>query len=397
VNDRRAEAVATLRRLGLDADDVAAGRVAVGELAPHLAGPDAEALVVALGTIAAPASATLLAALEPLAGPPALRKAVRRSLHRLRQRGVDVPTAPAPAPPRPARPADGAIEGLVSAVDGRGDRLVWLVRTAPAGDVVLLAAQLNEPGGLVDVQLAEPSRKQLRAARRQLEREAGVRLVTADWRVLDALVVEAHGRVPDAGRPRARDYLRARPRLTADPPAAPAEPVSARVAPPEGDEAAALVGTSAALLNEPELRSWWPAPDAVAPIVERIAAAQESPLVVSRAAQEERLREEIAGATRTLVPPDVFARRLAGTAYVLAETGRREPARRALAVAAVLRARPDAVATVPFAVAYVERALAGLLQRAEGARAEERREALVVTPGEYLRDRSSSRPPHTRG
>jgi len=392
VSTRRAEeeAAATLARLGLDAEALRAGRVDVVRVAPLMAGSDAAALAAALGELPSPAVAELLAALEPHARDRAARKAIRRTLYRLAQRGVPRPPPPPTAPP-PARAAEPVVEGLVSAVDGRGDRLVWLLRALPTGGSLLVTAQLNEPEGLRDVHAAELGRKALRALRERLEREAGLRLVPAEWRTLDALLVEAHERA--GGGERERDYLRVRPRLTGEPPAAASEPVSARVAPAGAEESAALVAGSAALLGEREFETWWPTPEAAAPFAGEIAAARESPLVVSRLAQEDRLREILRRTARALFPPAVLARRLAGTAYVLAETARPAAARQALAVAGALAARPEDAADIPFVAALVERALAGLLARDS----EEQRGALVVTPGQFLRDRASSRPGRTRG
>src|SRR5206468_5889375 len=178
-------------------------------------------------------------------------------------RGVPVPAPPAPAAAPRTAPAPEA-EGLLSLFDGGGDRLIWIIRPLPTGGALLIAAQVNEPEGLRDVSAGEASRKQIRAARQQLEADSDIRLVAADWRTLDALLVEAHARA--GGRTvRERDYLRLRPRLTSEPPRPPAEPVSTRVSAPSAEESAALVSGSAALLDEPELRSWFPPPEAAAP------------------------------------------------------------------------------------------------------------------------------------
>src|SRR5207247_881379 len=80
-----------------------------------------------------------------------------------------------------------------------------------------------------------------------------------------------------------------------------------------------------------------------------------------RLAEEERVREVLGRAARTLFPPAVLARRLAGTAYLLAETGRALAARRALAVALVLGARGADAMEIPLVAALVERAVGGLL------------------------------------
>src|SRR5207245_4110870 len=140
----------------------------------------------------------------------------------------------------------------------------------PSGAACLVAAQLNEPEGLRDVSAGEASRKQIRAARQKLEADSNLRLVAADWRTLDALLVEAHARA-GGGTERERDYLRVRPRLTSEPPRPPAEPVSARVTAPSAGESAALVSGSAPRLSEAEPAARFPPPEAAAPFVAELA------------------------------------------------------------------------------------------------------------------------------
>jgi len=384
----------TLARLGIDVEALRAGSISAAELAPRLAGADGVALAAALGDVAAPSVAALLVAIEPSVADRDVRKEIRRALYRLRQRGVPTP-ASEPSPSASARPAAVDIEGLLSAFDARGDRIAWIVRPAPSGTALTVAATLNEPAGLRDVHVAETSRKQLRTVRRRMETEAAIRLVAADWRVVDALLVEAHERA--GGGASERDYLRIRPRLTSEPPAPASEPVSRRVAAPTDDELPALVAASVALVEEPELRGWYPTQEAAAPFVERIAEIRASPLLVSRAAQEERVREVVANAASTLFPPPVLRRRLEGTAYVLAETGRVEPARRALAAARALGQRPAAALEVPLVAALVERTVGALLAQTTARQEQERSGSLVMTPGEFLKDRAASRPGRTRG
>jgi hypothetical protein len=388
----RPDARAALVALGVDADALAVGTVEAAALRPLLAGADAARLLDALGDLPSPAVAALLVALEGETADRAQRKAIRRALYRLSQRGVPTParaTAPAPAAPRPA---DTDVEGWISAFDGRGERLLWLVRSTTSG-ALLVAAAANEPGGLRDVRVGETSRKQVKTGRQQLTAETGLRLVPLDWRLVDALLVEAHHRA--ASQERSQDYLRVRSRITDAPPLAPAEPVSARVEEPAPDERDALVATSVALLEQPEVRAWWPSPEAAAPILAEVAEVRDSPIVLAPLQQEERLEAILRRAAAQLFPPDVTARRLAGTAYVLAETGRVPAARQALAVAAALRAAP-AVADVPLLAALVRQGLGALFVGQEQQRSEERQSALVVTPGE-LRARSSTRRGRTPG
>jgi len=393
VSERRAAAVAALAKLGIDAEALAEGRLAADALVPLVNGADAVRLVAAIGDLGSAGAAAALAGLEPHAGG-AARREVRRALYRLRQRGVATPERPVDEPPR-RRDLGSDIEGFVSAHDASGDRLLWLVKRQASGGSLVVAAQANEPEGLRDVQAVDMSRKHLRAVRQRLAREGGVTLVAAPWATVDALLVEAHERTTT--RDRARDYLRVRAEVTAEPPAAPAEPLSSQAPPPGLDEARTLAAASAPLLGEAPFAAWGPGAEAAAPFVAEIAALRDSPLVLNELQQRERVREVLRRAAEALYPAAAFARRLEGTAYVLAETGRGPAARAALAIAALLRARPAEGYETPFVSGAVERALGTLLSADVARQTEERRSALVATPGEVLRARESSRRGHTRG
>lgn len=389
MSTKRDAALALLARVGLDAGAVEQGTLTDDALRAALEGDQGADVAAALGEIGGAAIAQALVPVE-ITTTGALRKALRRALFRLEQRGVPVPERePAPAT---VRPIDVDIEGFVSAFDGRGDRLVWLTRAQSGGGTLVVDAIVNEPDGLTEVRLVEMSRKEVRQTRERLQRGTGLRLVPADWRALDALVVEAHHR---SGAPdRQRDYLRIRPRLTTEPPKTPAELRSARVTTPTDDEIPALLAETAELLREPELRTWWPTQQAAEPFLTEMREVRDSPLVLGRMQQEERIRVVLARAAGTIYPAEPTVRRLEGMAYVLAETGRPSAARLALAAAAALRARPNAADEVPLLAALVQQSIGMLFAGEESKRQEERRDSLVLTPGEVTA-RASSRRGHT--
>ena len=391
MSTRREQATAALTRLGLDPDAVATGTIPTDKIIAALRGSEGAAAAAALGELGNDVVAATLVATEADVGDRAVHKAIRRALYRLGQRGIPVPERPA-APPAATRLAEPSIEGLISACDGAGDRLVWLMKPLPGAGTLLVAAELNEPRGLGHVEGGEIGRKQLRTARASLEKESGLRLVAADWRVLDALLVEGHQRAAS----RDHDYLRVRRRLTTDAPMPPAEPVSRHVTPPAPHEVGGLLTAAPALLEEPELRSWWPTPAAAEPVLAEMAQVDDSPIVLPRLQQEERMREILERAAGVLFPPGPLARRLEGTAYVFAETNRATAARQALASAAALRERPTAAHEVPLVGALVQRGIGLLLAQRQSQRQEERSGSLVMTP-EEARARAQARPPHTRG
>src|SRR4029078_12022798 len=84
-----------------------------------------------------------------------------------------------------------AVEGCVSALDGRGDQLVWLVKPRP-GVVDQLIAVISDPQGFGDVAVAETTRRSLRAAADEMRTKHDIRMVEAEWRYCDFIIARAY-------------------------------------------------------------------------------------------------------------------------------------------------------------------------------------------------------------
>jgi hypothetical protein len=369
---------AALRDAGLADDDTAPSTLM--PLAGRSPGLD-RAIVERLGRIADDAHAMALRDLAAAAerrGWKAAAKDARRALYRFSQRGVVAPPAPVATAPRWTT---SPLEGWVSGIDGRGDRLVWIVRAQPSGGLVVLTAILNEPAGLRDITLAELSRKALRRMQDDLRARHRLQLVTADGTYCDALVAEGYERVRVAGAAEGvGQYPTLRTRLTSQEPASLAPPLIARVAPGAlTDTAAAVHG--GALLDEIEFITWLLERDVLAPYLAEIAAARESPLVLSRPQQEERVQAALGRARRELFGGDravVYRRRLEEMAYVLHASGRRDLALAAAATAGRLAGGDD---TTPFVIELLRRSVAALVAEDEAKARADAEGSVLVRPG----------------
>src|SRR5512139_1860350 len=152
---------------GVDALRAVAGRA-----------PDADlAIADRLGKLASAESVDALIALEAGTTDKLVHREVRRALYRLEQRGLRPPPA---APVVPAVTLGPSLEGYLSAVDGGGDQLLWLVKPRPAG-VLHLFAVVNDPDGLREVEVTETTRKAVRAARQELHDRHAIDMIEADW------------------------------------------------------------------------------------------------------------------------------------------------------------------------------------------------------------------------
>jgi hypothetical protein len=354
-----------------------------------LAGRSPALDVAVIERLAAAPSAAAAAALRDLEsaarrdGRKAVVKEARRALYRFTQRGIDVPPPPAPEP-TPRRTIASPVEGYVSSIDGRGDRLVWIVRPQRGGGLVVLTAVLNEPGGLRDVAIAELPRKTLRRMESDLQARHGLRMIAADGLYCDALLAEGFTRGRDAGTAGIGEYPTYRMRLLTTEPAPRDPPLAARVLAMTSAEAADAVARGATLLDAPEFRTWPLERAALAPHLSDIAAARESPLVLSRPQQEERVRAAMLRAVRELfagASGHAYRRRLEEMAYYLFATQRRELAVIALATAGAVATASAGGEGIPFFEELTRRSIAVLAEEDATRAASEAEQSVLIRPG----------------
>src|SRR5215469_7311680 len=117
--------ISQLRELGFDPSTPPAD--AVAKLASLRPSANDIAIAHALGQIAAPEAAAMLAEME-VGTSGRLRREIRRSLFRLRQHGIEAPVI-AHTGAIAVRPVEGdtGLSGMMSIADADGARIVWMV------------------------------------------------------------------------------------------------------------------------------------------------------------------------------------------------------------------------------------------------------------------------------
>ena len=344
------------------------------------------AIARALGRIADPRAAAMLAEMEAGAAG-ALRREIRRALYKLKHHGIDAPAATAvsvASAPRAAAAEKSEKTAMLSPIDAEGARIVWIVKPRVQGGVIRMWALISEREGLVGAQNTSLSRRELKSEREELEHRAQVKLVDADWRVADFIACEAWRNTPESRRGHVGNFLTLRSELIASPP--PTEllhPVYAELA------AEAAGEPPAELLKEPEILEWR-MPDAMLkPYVEEIARAGESVIVLNPLHKQERVNAVIDRATVELLSGENgrrVRRRLEDIAYYMARAGRRTQAGWAAAAAARLRDGID-VTKVLFFQGFIRTQL-GAVAAAEQQKAEQE-PRLIMTPAEAMRAREA--------
>ena len=376
---------ANLRAAGFDPSAPAGEALARLDTLRGASGVTETAIARALGAIASAQAAAMLADMEARASG-ALRREVRRSLFRLRQRGIESPaprgtaeeTQPAVSP-SPAPDLVG-LSGLFSPIDAEGARVVWLLKERRGGGVARLGGFLSDTKGLINASLNELSRRELRAERTALEQRAGIAMVEGDARLADYILCEAFRRTPTDKRPRVGNFLTLRMELVGSPPPTDiVHPIYGEMTSSLGQEPAAD------LMREPEFASWQFPPADIQAYADEIKSIRESVLVLNPMQQEERVNNVVARAVGELLSGAravTIRRRLEDIAYYMARSGRREAAEWAAAAAARLRDGADA-SRIPFFQALVRAQLGAVFaQEQERAREEPR---LIMTPAEVMR------------
>ncbi|MCS6926883.1 MAG: hypothetical protein NZ578_13370 [Candidatus Binatia bacterium] len=363
------------------------GSLTLAEL-EHRIGHDAVAdlaLAALLGDCSQPEAARLLVAWEHKVADKSLRREIRRSLYKLAQKGVQV-TRPTQEQARPIfTPLEP--EGYLSAIDGHGDRLVWLVKPRVGGGLHYLSALVNESEGLRYVEGAEVTRKALRLMRQDLSTQHQITMIAAPWRYCDFLMHEGYERAQARG---SKEHVASYPTLRSHLLSSPPQPVDIPLPPTLMQDVLAttdtLLQTSARLFEELELRRWLLDATQVRPYLEQIAQAQESPLILSRYQQQDRVQMVISKAIDDLfggAHGKVYARRLQEMAFYLAATERPEAAKRALAVAFALQNGSEGGKGIPFCEELVRQSLALHYQMERQKEAEEARGSLIMKPADF--------------
>ncbi len=371
---------ARLRAQGFDPRAPAAQALATLRELRGKPGVSAAAIARALGNLADAGAGEMLSAMEPNASG-ALRREIRRSIYKLRRRGIAVPEA---APDRvvavPSAPAAPGVTALMSPIDQDGAQIIWMMKERAQGGLMRLWGLLSESDGLAGAQVLALNRRELRAQREELEQQAKVKLVEIEPALADFILCDAYRRTPESRRALVGNFYTLRTEIMSGPPPAEiAHPIYSELAEKAAGE------PSADLMKEPEITELRFSPEQLKPYLEEVNRAQESVLVVSRASQEERISGAVDRAIEGLLSgakAQRIRRRLEDTALYLLKTGRPEAAGWAGAAAAKIRDGAD-LKRVAFFRTLVQTQLAALMAQEKERKQDEPR--LIVTPAEAIR------------
>jgi hypothetical protein len=286
-----------------------------------------------------------------------LRRAARRALYRLAQRGVSAPARPARRPVVERRPELPA-RAWMSGIDGTGSRAIWVLFEGGFGGGALCSLIVNDTAGILDVAGGEITRKRLETELASLRASQKLPWVEVPPPRAVRAVMEALALHPALGTSAPATFERWRVGFEEAARTAPAE--GATASGPAGEHDAHALAESAELLTLPELASWFIDPAAVQSDSLALLEARQSRLVVSDQIKAEREQAIVAKIVERELGHDArrrWARRLDEMAYVFDATDRAPTAGIARAAAAALVDDTRPIVSQPFAVALARRAL----------------------------------------
>jgi hypothetical protein len=306
-------------------------------------------------TAFAASRADVLAALAGHAGKEVAKEA-KRGLHLLRSRGVAVPEPPRPAAPAPVAAPEPPLTAYASAIDGHGERAVWLPRALPGKGIEIAQAVISDTLGLVELQVGHLGRKEWRGVAKGLVSQgAAMGVGELDRERAKGLVSAARARNDASGQrvPEGADLW-----LAQLGPAAPPPDPAAGFPPLPPDEEREALAASAALHALPLLKGWLADEDFLRGVAAKLDEAAVSPLYVDERQRAERMAGIVTEAVDGWLDAErrrLLASRLFAVAEHLRERGDAGHANAAAAAARALAAGAPA-STVPFARLLVEKA-----------------------------------------
>lgn len=278
----------------------------------------------------------------------ALAKRARKALHVLRTRGVAAPK-PEKREFRPHGPFAPAEElSLASMIDGRGERIVWLVRGADKG-LDIFEAQLSDTRGILGFTTANAPRKDWRAHAARVVADERMAVARVSERHARQLIEDGYRRTLAAGRVPPEEFARARLGMGHYEPEERHPALDA--APPY--DVAEVRGKLATLHALPELRTWIPPEESLPALDLEVGNILTSKLIVDPAQRKEQLAaavEKVATAALTPEYRALLAARLYETALLLAARDKRDEARLATTAAALTLDERVAALDNPFVI-----------------------------------------------
>ncbi len=335
-------------------------------------------VVDALGKVPDPRIGRILQQLHDGSSDKKLRKGIRKSLYRLKSKGVFIEEVSSSQEkpvfkPLPAEPP----RGWMGPFDFFGHRFLILVVSHPGRGMSVLQGVISDTKGILNFKGWEMPRKRFKEFFEEVREKNLFPLVEIDPAYLCFLLSQAYRLSHDRGSLLPQDYLLWKKEIDALQQDYDRNPVYSllEMDDVEGDDR--LLEKSGDLLKMDLFSDWGVEESEIQPYAEEVWEAEESKLILNRAQKEARFREIYQRALSELFPEQrrsLYCKRMEEMAFYLLKLGKEDEARMSLAVAIDLKKPPITIRPNPFLFQLVVRSIQTLLQEAY----KERREAFSL-------------------
>ncbi|MCX5916418.1 MAG: hypothetical protein NTX30_07015 [Deltaproteobacteria bacterium] len=338
-------------------------------------------LADSLGRWNSPEAGILLQRLAEKSSSRAVLKNVRKSIFRLKSQGLEVDEIRdvSPAVFHPGQPIPA--EGFLSALDGAGTRMVWLVRPQPPRGVAAFHALITDSQGIMDFQAFETSRKKFHEYVEEFRKQAPWEIVEADPEYCLGLMIEASELHSKKGETPPGDFLKWK-TLMGSPPAMPLRPlIHLYLKEEEWKNRSDLLDRTGSLFENPSFQIWYLEEEEARKYLTLVKEASESRLVLTPYQKEGRVMEIYRQAVEELFTRErraIFRRRLEEMAFVLWKTGKENEAQMSFVAALGMETEGGILSIHPFLLELVKRSLTALLE--EEAKKQSKESDLLIKP-----------------
>jgi hypothetical protein len=311
-----------------------------------------------------------------------VRKIIKRSLYRLKSKGIVVEGILFDKESPVLRPLQAdPKEGFASGIDFLGHRLLWLVIPHPGRGLTVMHGIVSDMDGIIDFSQEEMTRKGFRSFFGEVQEKNPFPFVKMEPSYIAFLFTQAHQLQLDKKGNSPQEYLRAKSEI---------ESIKKVYAKPliystlQADEIAGddrMLRKGGDLLKADVFYSWRIGEDQIRPYADEVWEAEHSKIVLNQAQKEVRFQGIYQKALTELFSGErkfLYQRRLEEMAYVLLKLGRDEEAKISLSAAMDLEKPLNPIQPNPFLFQLVVKSIFSLLAEAHEKKAKE--VSLIVKP-----------------
>ena len=311
-----------------------------------------------------------------------VRRMIKRSLYRLKSKGIVVEEVSSDKERSILRPLPGeAKEGFASGIDFLGYRVLWLILPHPGRGLGVMHGVVSDREGIVDFSQEEMSRKEFRTFFKEEKEKNPFPIVEIEPSYVACLFGQAYQLNLEKKGASPQGYLQAKSEI---------ERIRKDYAKPliyshlqakdvTGDDR--LLRKGADLLKADVFSSWRIEEEQIRPYADEVREAEESKIVLHPGQKELRFQGIYQKALTELFSEGrrfLYQRRLEEMAYVLFKLGRGEEAKISLSVAMDLEKPLNPIQPSPFLSQLVMKSILSLLTEANEKKSKE--VSLIIKP-----------------